>query len=192
MFCKLPYSNERENYSGFSSGFFSTIAGSRVNIIDNAPLGHYAVVGAAAGGTAEALGGGKFANGAVTGAFVGMFNHGWHAQKKQKSFKSKVLAVYLNSVEMIGGQVNPFKDAVAISVDGGWSLVGAEGDSGYFFVLTGEDAGNFYSFSEITGGGGTDLGLNGEIARIDFSGDPSDFKADILYGERHKFWGGVG
>ncbi|NOU45784.1 MAG: hypothetical protein HOO86_01835 [Bacteroidales bacterium] len=30
---------------------------------------------AAIGGTAETLGGGKFANGAVTGAFVMMFNH---------------------------------------------------------------------------------------------------------------------
>lgn len=30
---------------------------------------------AAIGGTAEALGGGKFANGAITGAYVMMFNH---------------------------------------------------------------------------------------------------------------------
>ena len=33
------------------------------------------VMSAAIGGTAEALGGGKFANGAVTGAYVMMFNH---------------------------------------------------------------------------------------------------------------------
>ena len=32
-------------------------------------------ISAAIGGTAEALGGGKFANGAVTGAYVMMFNH---------------------------------------------------------------------------------------------------------------------
>ena len=32
-------------------------------------------VGATLGGTAEALGGGKFANGAITGAFVVLFNH---------------------------------------------------------------------------------------------------------------------
>ncbi len=41
-------------------------------------VGLYTVVGAVSGGTAEALGGGKFANGAVTGAFVGMFNEAMH------------------------------------------------------------------------------------------------------------------
>ena len=33
------------------------------------------IISGAIGGTAEALGGGKFANGAVTGAYVMMFNH---------------------------------------------------------------------------------------------------------------------
>jgi ABC-type xylose transport system permease subunit len=33
------------------------------------------VTSAVIGGTAEKLGGGKFANGAVTGAYVMMFNH---------------------------------------------------------------------------------------------------------------------
>jgi hypothetical protein len=37
--------------------------------------GTQVIMSAAIGGTAEALGGGKFANGAVTGAYVMMFNH---------------------------------------------------------------------------------------------------------------------
>jgi hypothetical protein len=37
--------------------------------------GAQVIMSAAIGGTAEALGGGKFANGAVTGAYVMMFNH---------------------------------------------------------------------------------------------------------------------
>lgn len=41
------------------------------------------IFGAAIGGTAEALGGGKFANGAITGAFVGMFNHARHQGQNQ-------------------------------------------------------------------------------------------------------------
>jgi hypothetical protein len=36
--------------------------------------GTQVIMSAAIGGTAEALGGGKFANGAVTGAYVMMFN----------------------------------------------------------------------------------------------------------------------
>ena len=42
-------------------------------------------IAAVIGGTAEALGGGKFANGAVTGAFVEMYNHlmhEWHPSRK--------------------------------------------------------------------------------------------------------------
>lgn len=38
-------------------------------------FGTQVALSAAIGGTAEALGGGKFANGAVTGAYVMMFNH---------------------------------------------------------------------------------------------------------------------
>jgi hypothetical protein len=37
--------------------------------------GTQVIMSAAIGDTAEALGGGKFANGAVTGAYVMMFNH---------------------------------------------------------------------------------------------------------------------
>jgi len=43
------------------------------------------VLSSVIGGTAEALGGGKFANGAVTGAFVMAFNHlmhEWHPSRK--------------------------------------------------------------------------------------------------------------
>ena len=68
---------------GFMSGFFASLSGSGVGMIKTAPIGLYAIVGAATGGTAEALGGGKFANGAITGAFVGLFNHGWHALLNQ-------------------------------------------------------------------------------------------------------------
>jgi hypothetical protein len=41
----------------------------------NMDIGSKVALSAALGGTAEALGGGKFANGAVTGAYVMMFNH---------------------------------------------------------------------------------------------------------------------
>ncbi|MFW5872524.1 MAG: hypothetical protein ACOCVN_00910 [bacterium] len=42
---------------------------------DNMSFGTQVALSAAIGGTAEALGGGEFANGAVTGAYVMMFNH---------------------------------------------------------------------------------------------------------------------
>jgi hypothetical protein len=64
---------------GFYAGFFSSAAASS-GFIDGAPGGGAGRVAAAAvvGGTASAIGGGKFANGAVSGAFVQMFNEGSH------------------------------------------------------------------------------------------------------------------
>ncbi|MCK9271843.1 MAG: hypothetical protein M0P50_15515, partial [Bacteroidales bacterium] len=61
---------------GFLSGFVSSLGGSAmIKYGGNMDIGSKVALSAALGGTAEALGGGKFANGAVTGAYVMMFNH---------------------------------------------------------------------------------------------------------------------
>lgn len=61
---------------GFLAGSFSSYAGSYMNGIDSEAL--QVITGAAVGGTAAVLGGGKFANGAITGAYVVAFNHLLH------------------------------------------------------------------------------------------------------------------
>jgi hypothetical protein len=67
---------------GFLSGSFSSLVGSAVGGAKLSFAGSTAV-GAAIGGTAEALGGGKFANGAITGAYTMLFNHlAQHLPKK--------------------------------------------------------------------------------------------------------------
>jgi hypothetical protein len=54
----------------------SSLGGSFIQAnADNMSLGAKVSMSAVIGGTAEKLGGGKFANGAVTGAYVMMFNH---------------------------------------------------------------------------------------------------------------------
>jgi RHS repeat-associated protein len=61
---------------GFLSGFVSSLGGSFMQAHGgNMGIETKIALSAALGGTAEALGGGKFANGAVTGAYVMMFNH---------------------------------------------------------------------------------------------------------------------
>ncbi|MDR0969397.1 MAG: hypothetical protein LBM67_02515 [Lentimicrobiaceae bacterium] len=50
----------------------------------NVSAGSQVALSAVLGGTVEALGGGKFANGAVTGAFVMLFNHLQHEPDKKK------------------------------------------------------------------------------------------------------------
>ncbi|MDR0969400.1 MAG: DUF5675 family protein [Lentimicrobiaceae bacterium] len=60
------------------SGVVSSLGGS---MMQNRSMsaGSQVAMSAVLGGTAEALGGGKFANGAITGAFVMLFNHLQHA-----------------------------------------------------------------------------------------------------------------
>lgn len=61
---------------GFLSGFVSSLGGSYVNGNDgNMSSVEKIAISAVIGGTAEALSGGKFANGAVTGAYVMALNH---------------------------------------------------------------------------------------------------------------------
>jgi len=65
---------------GFMSGFVSSLGGSATNNTTMS-VGARVTISAVTGGTAEKLGGGKFANGAVTGAYVMMFNHLMHSGK---------------------------------------------------------------------------------------------------------------
>ncbi len=61
---------------GFLSGFVSSLGGSAMQSYGgNMTFTEKTAIAAVIGGTAEALGGGKFANGAVTGAFVMAYNH---------------------------------------------------------------------------------------------------------------------
>jgi hypothetical protein len=72
---------------GFLSGFVSSLGGSYMQSNGgNIGIGDKVILSAIIGGTAEALGGGKFTNGAVTGAYVMMFNHlshKWHPTRKE-------------------------------------------------------------------------------------------------------------
>jgi hypothetical protein len=59
----------------------------------NMDIGSKVALSAALGGTAEVLGGGKFANGAVTGAYVMMFNHlnnEIQEKKAEKEFRNTI------------------------------------------------------------------------------------------------------
>ena len=60
---------------GFYAGFLSSISGS---LTTNTNLAVQTITGAVVGGTVSKISGGKFANGAVTGAFVVLFNHAMH------------------------------------------------------------------------------------------------------------------
>jgi len=76
---------------GFLSGFASSILGGVVNNIQTASTTLKVAAAAIAGGTASAIGGGKFANGAMSGAFIMLFNDLAH------SYPSKLNKLSLSS-----------------------------------------------------------------------------------------------
>jgi len=81
---------------GFISAFTSSLALSYTTGKSNDPFAIMGI-GAAIGGTAESLGGGKFANGAITGAFVALFNHGMHLEELQEVTDKKPGLINLKS-----------------------------------------------------------------------------------------------
>ena len=70
---------------GFLAGFISSGVSS-IKLSDNLLIN--TAVAAAVGGTTEAIGGGKFLNGAVTGAYVFLLNHAAHPKLKGQKFKN--------------------------------------------------------------------------------------------------------
>ena len=73
---------------GFYAGFATAAASPGIDLIPGSSAGAIAERVAAAavvGGTASAIGGGKFANGAVSGAFIRLFNEEAHQNFKPKS-----------------------------------------------------------------------------------------------------------
>jgi hypothetical protein len=67
---------------GFYAGFASSSLGGPVGSLAGGSRTGNMIAGAIVGGTASALGGGKFANGAVSGAFTYMFNHNAHPDNR--------------------------------------------------------------------------------------------------------------
>jgi hypothetical protein len=71
---------------GFMAGGFSSLSGFMTSGLDDEVS--KIIAGAVVGGTAEEIGGGKFANGAVTGAFTVMYNHMMHDAFLKLSIKN--------------------------------------------------------------------------------------------------------
>ena len=93
-------------HHGFLSGFVSSLGGSYMdkNRGDMTVIEKIAI-SAAIGGTAEALGGGKFANGAVTGAYVMAFNHLMHSEKWHPTREEAATAAK-SRVEVTGNEAS--------------------------------------------------------------------------------------
>lgn len=183
----LSYGNGSSFASGFYAGMFSSISGGLTSNTETT-FGRI-IIGAVAGGVGAEIGGGKFANGAVTGAFVMMFNELRHHPTPQQ-----IAAAILRNRIFIPGTfyLNPFYNAEAILIDFGFESVGAEKDWGMAFILVGKDAGQTVFFDEFAKGGSIEISAGAEIGRADFSGNPNAFTKEMILGARIKGWIGWG
>jgi len=81
---------------GFLGGFASSLLGGVVSGVQNAPTPVKVAMSAIAGGTASVLGGGKFSNGAMSGAFIMMFNE-LGQESRQEIVLKRARALLTNS-----------------------------------------------------------------------------------------------
>jgi hypothetical protein len=106
--------------------------------------------------------------------------------RKKPSLFVRSYAGYLHSFSFF------FKGAVAIYIGGGAELVGAERGGGGYFILAGPDIGRFIGMDELAGGAGTGGSIAGDFGRVDIFGiNPSEFRVEMLEGDRWKVFGGV-
>jgi len=120
-------------------------------------------ISATIGGTAEALGGGKFANGAVTGAYVMMLNHLMHdgegvsqqkeSEKQKLSLRDKdIVAKLIDEMKIInekgfkGGNVSDLFDEESLSFGKNetWKSVEVEYDNSIVTTLNNPGYGVYY------------------------------------------------
>jgi len=82
----------------WSAGFWSGFAGSALGGLSNyaKSFGGKMAISAIVGGTASRLGGGKFANGAVSAAFVHMYNAMGHSGQSKNQIKKYTLGIHSN------------------------------------------------------------------------------------------------
>tara|TARA_Y100000589_G_scaffold253841_1_gene242605 strand:+ start:1243 stop:8826 length:7584 start_codon:yes stop_codon:yes gene_type:complete len=73
--------------AGFASGFFSSAVAGR---FDTNSLSWNTVCASMVGGLSSKLSGGKFSNGALTGAFAYVYNHHQHSAQKAPTYEEKI------------------------------------------------------------------------------------------------------
>ena len=125
---------------GFASaGFTQALAGAIDKIggrIGNITKGDYfstanrtmrIMASAVVGGTASAISGGKFANGAVTGAFSRGFNDEAHFQQDRESFFEDFISragrIFMAELQIIGGAASTVAGG-AMTATGWWAPIG--------------------------------------------------------------------
>lgn len=183
---------------GFISGLVSAAGGYGMTKMGTTNKLVLVSANAIVGGTAAELGGGKFANGAITASYVVLFNDLFHSDKdgkvkfksnSGKSHSSLVGAVVDDLYNALEEIKNSLSQIAPVAVQGTGSL---EINSGKYTgvgiarmeVLQGTSANEGFNLGlETTGAGGLGLTINASATYYFYTGDVQTFNANYLFGE---------
>jgi RHS repeat-associated protein len=117
--CAMSSAQGGKCSQGFLSASFSKVATTWTGGLDGVTG---TIVHAVVGGTGSVLGGGKFGNGAMTGAFSYLFNDHAHAMRAERRYRVEVLIgdseFHYESTGGIGDQLASLGGHAAVVVDG--------------------------------------------------------------------------
>lgn len=101
---------------GLVSGLISSAGSQKISEFGSGWTKFTRVTAAAiVGGTASEVGGGKFANGAMTGAFIMLYNDDEH-EEKEGSFLKSLIKQFQKDIDFISSQIDIAKSADAIGL----------------------------------------------------------------------------
>jgi hypothetical protein len=147
----------------FEQGFFSGMASSlTAPLSEGQSFGARVAFGAVVGGTIEEIGGGKFANGAVTGSFTVLFNELMHQSainrviREIDDYQDLRLNGRMHSSESEATRIAQYITSTLNKETNVFSLTDASGKYSYFldsFYNSSEDGAMFNSYNKLKQGG---------------------------------------
>ena len=177
---------------GFAAGALGSLAGSYV------PEELQLISAAAIGGKAAAISGGKFANGAITAAYVVLFNHQGHNSDNDEQAKNKNNNTNSNNTDKDNNEFGKIKYSVNIS-----AILSPGGGLGFEFGFVVTDTGyvqyyiTFFETAGIAAGVSANLafiyGLKGiEPTLLDWKGETNEIGMNAGYFTAQQGMGGKG
>ncbi|WP_422360213.1 FG-GAP-like repeat-containing protein [Reichenbachiella sp.] len=190
----MSFSRGGNFWHGFSSGGISSLAASASSSMDS--FGAELAISSTAGGASATIAGGNFADGAVTGAYVLMFNHygeRWQENRSRKRFIKSMVETAGTSLETAEALYAIFRYLKPAAVFGGFDVdwfsgPGADLGFGMVRIVNGNSEGEFNWYLDFGGGM---FGIDGSLAieggLIYYTGDMDNFNMGSLESLRKEF-----
>lgn len=179
---------------GFFSGAASALGGFAISKYgNNWGMAGKVAINAVIGGTASQIGGGKFTNGAITGAYSMLFNELMHPDDDFEQIKSILKSATNNNIELTRKIANLIRNGeVAISVSISYQIsvfahIQHEIVGPYIFILKGPNKMStekiMHTLNEATYGiGGLDVSVSFNFTSFKYTGSLEQLSIDTFRG----------